>query len=320
MLLSIVIPVYNESSMLQSCVKEVSLVLDSMDCDVEYILVDDGSTDSTWDIVARLIDASWLNGMLRGVRFSRNFGKEAAILAGLRLADGDAVVVMDADLQHPPALIPDMLSLWHSGDVDVVEAVKAERQSESVFRGLGARIYYQLFSLASGMSIRNATDFKLLDRRVVEHYGRLPEVGRYFRGLTSWFGFRSIAIDFIPPDRYQGKSAWNFRSLISLARGSIISFSSLPLRFVTWIGAIGLLFSMLMSIQTLWVKFSGLAEDGFPTVILLILGMGSMILLALGLIGEYVAEIYNEVKRRPSYIVSELIPGEDMAVRKDHAQ
>ncbi|MCM8922192.1 MAG: glycosyltransferase, partial [Candidatus Thiodiazotropha sp.] len=149
-----------------------------------------------------------------------------------------------------------------------------------------------------------SSDFKLLDRQVVDQYIALPEVGRFFRGLTTWLGFSSVAIEFDPPQRQTGRSSWSISNLLNLARSTIISFSSLPLRAVTWLGGLGVLFSIGLTLQTLWYHWQGLAEEGFPTVILLILGMGSMILLGLGLIGEYIAEIYWEVKRRPTYVIA----------------
>jgi glycosyltransferase involved in cell wall biosynthesis len=313
-LVSVVIPVYNEEGMLARCLEQVSGSLDSVGCDRELIVVDDGSVDATWQKIVTLAAAEPLRGRLKGVRLSRNFGKEAAILAGLCSARGDAVIVIDADLQHPPALIPRMLALWDGGKVDVVEAVKRIRQRESWVRRIGANLYYRLFAVASGMDMRNATDFKLLDRRVVEHYIALPESSRFFRGLTAWLGFRRVGIEFDPPERWTGDSGWSLRMLLRMARRTIISFSALPLRLLSWLGLLGLMFSLALTLHTLWSKWQGLSEEGFPTVILLILGMGSMILLGLGLIGEYISEIYNEVKRRPQFIVSDLAPEADRLV------
>lgn len=306
-LLSIVVPVFNERHNVAEIWRRVEAVLRDQDCVVELVLVDDGSTDGSWDAVAGLRDQIGGDATLRAVRFSRNFGKEAAILAGLREASGRAVVVMDGDLQHPPELIPEMLALWAGGKVDIVEAVKRQRQAESGTRRLAARAYYWLFRLACGMDLNNATDFKLLDRRVVDQYLQLPEVGRFFRGLTAWLGLRSVAVAFSPPVRRHGARSWSLGRLFGLARSSIISFSSLPLRVVTWFGILGVLFSAGLGAHTLWLHWRGLSEEGFPTVIILILGMGSMILLGIGLIGEYLAEIYAEVKRRPAYVVAETL-------------
>ena len=306
MLISLIVPVYNEQSSLAQFWKSVHSVLTGCQTAFEVILVDDGSTDDSWQTIASMAHEG--NGIpIQGVRLSRNFGKEAAILAGLRAAAGDAAIVMDADLQHPPSLIPQMITLWANGKVKIVEGVKRKRQNESLLRSFGAKLYYLAFTLSSGMDMDGSSDFKLLDRSVVDQYIALPEVGRFFRGLTSWLGFNAVAIEFDPPLRQAGQSHWGLGALLKLARSTIISFSSLPLRLVTWLGAIGILFSIGLTLQTLWYQWRGFAEEGFPTVILLILAMGSMILLGLGLIGEYIAEIYHEVKRRPVYVVAQSV-------------
>ncbi|MET0067254.1 MAG: glycosyltransferase family 2 protein [Candidatus Thiodiazotropha sp.] len=304
MLISVVVPIHNEQSGLERFWESLRETLTQCPQDFEAILVDDGSTDQTWQIIKGLM-LQPSDIPVKGIRLSRNFGKEAAILAGLRATSGDAAVVIDADLQHPPELIPELIAAWNKGQVAVVEAVKQARQQESWIRRLGVRLYYRAFALSSGMQMAGSTDFKLLDRRVIEEYAQLPEVSRFFRGLTRWLGYPSVAIEFTPPPRTRGNSSWNLGKLLKLARTTIISFSSLPLRLVTWIGALGILFSFALTLQTLWYKWQGLAEEGFPTVILLILGMGSMILLGLGLIGEYIAEIYHEVKKRPAYVIAE---------------
>jgi glycosyltransferase involved in cell wall biosynthesis len=304
MLISLIVPIYNEQSGLAQFWQDVENTLSACQAEFEAIFVDDGSTDHSWETITSLSQHSG-NTPIKGLRLSRNFGKEAAILAGLRRAAGQAAIVLDADLQHPPSLIPEMIELWDSGRVKVVEAVKRKRQRESSIHRFAAKLYYLAFNLSSGMNMDGASDFKLLDRCVVDQYIALPEVGRFFRGLTTWLGFDSVAIEFEPPPRQTGDSHWGLRPLMTLARSTIISFSSLPLRLVTWLGAIGILFSIGLTLQTLWYQWQGYAEAGFPTVILLILGMGSMILLGLGLIGEYIAEIYREVKRRPVYVISQ---------------
>jgi glycosyltransferase involved in cell wall biosynthesis len=304
MLISLIVPIYNEQSGLMRFWQEVENTLSACQADFEAIFIDDGSTDQTWETITSLSRHSG-STPLKGLRLSRNFGKEAAILAGLRTAAGQAAIVLDADLQHPPSLIPEMINLWDSGRVKVVEAVKRKRQSESSLRRVAAKLYYLTFNLSSGMKMDGASDFKLLDRCVIDQYTALPEVGRFFRGLTTWLGFDSVAIEFEPPPRQTGESHWGLGRLMTLARSTIISFSSLPLRLVTWLGVIGILFSIGLTLQTLWYQWQGYAEAGFPTVILLILAMGSMILLGLGLIGEYIAEIYLEVKRRPVYVIAQ---------------
>ncbi|MCU7904605.1 MAG: glycosyltransferase family 2 protein [Candidatus Thiodiazotropha sp. (ex Epidulcina cf. delphinae)] len=307
MLISLIIPIYNEQPGLAQLWQTLAEILNNCEQKFEVILVDDGSTDKSWQSITALTHTDSDAVRVYGLRLSRNFGKEAAILAGLHQASGNAAIVMDADLQHPPSMIPQMLSIWDNGKVEIVEAVKRRRQNESLLHRFSAKLYYRTFNLSSGLNIGDSSDFKLLDRRVVDQYIALPEVGRYFRGLTAWLGFHAVAMEFDPPQRQIGRSRWSIGKLLDLARSSIISFSSLPLRSLTWLGGLGVLFSIGFTLQTLWYKWQGFAEEGFPTVILLILGMGSMTLLGLGLIGEYIAEIYWEVKHRPSYIISQSI-------------
>lgn len=308
MKLSIVIPVYNEAEILQVALAEVASVLQGLALNWEVVVVDDGSSDNTWLLLQRLTSSDpWLNG-LRGVRFSRNFGKEAAIVAGLRHATGDAVVVMDADLQHPPALIPAMIDLWRSGDYSVVEAVKRRRQRESIVRRLFAAIFYRILIIGAELDLRDSMDFKLLDRRVVDEYLELPEKGRFFRGLTAWIGLPTARIEINVRDRPSGTTRWKTRGLLQFARSSIVSFTALPLHLVSWLGVTGFVFSIALTLQTLWNKWFGISEAGFPTVILLVLLIGSMILIGLGIIGEYLSELYIEIKRRPSFVVRDTLP------------
>jgi glycosyltransferase involved in cell wall biosynthesis len=304
--LSVVVPVHNEERVLPTLFKELMAVLDPLSLSWEAVFVDDGSADGSWGVISSLHEKH--PDLVRGVRFTRNFGKEAAICAGLRVSQGQAVVVMDADLQHPPHLIPTMLEAWQEQGVLIVEAVKEKRQEEDVPRRLGARLFYSLFKKASGIDIERATDFKLLDRKVVELYLQLQERERFFRGLTAWTGFPSQKIPFVPPVRAEGtESRWSLKKLTNFALGSIISFSSAPLRLVTYLGILTFMGSFLLGVQTLVVKLRGKALPGFATVILVELILGSVLMVALGLIGEYLARIYEETKGRPLYLVSEAL-------------
>lgn len=307
MKLSIVIPAFNEAESLIRTLGQIASVLTEAGLDHEVIVVDDGSVDGTWRLMKQLAQLDDWKTRLRGVRFSRNFGKEAAILAGLQLADGEATLVMDADLQHPPVVIREMIDLWRSGDYLVVEAVKSRRQRESLPRRLAARLFYRLLMLGAGLDLRASTDFKLLDRRAVDAYLRMPESGRFFRGLTTWIGLPTTRVEIDVPDRLEGTTRWRLGGLSQLATSSIVSFTSLPLHLIAWIGVGALLISLVMTIETLWIKWIGAAEAGFPTVILLILFMGSLVLISLGIIGEYLAAIYREVKRRPPFFILETL-------------
>ncbi len=306
--LSVVVPVHNEEGVIPSLFDRLRGVLNGLGDPWEVIFVDDGSTDGSWHVISSLCTR---HHGARGIRFTRNFGKEAAIYAGLKASRGDAVVVMDADLQHPPELIPKMVEAWRDLGTPIVEAVKERRQDESLMRRLGAGLFYRLFERTSGIDLENATDFKLLDRKVVNIYLDFNERTRFFRGLTAWMGLPAARIPFVPAGRKDGgASRWSTKGLIGLGVGSIISFSSSPLRIVTYLGVFTLLGSILLGIQTLLVKLRGDAVPGFATVILVQLILGSVLMIALGLIGEYLARMYEEVKARPLYLVAEWA-GED---------
>lgn len=307
-IVSIVIPVFNEAEMIRTSIPQILSVLDhalsqrDVDCNlrVEVIAVDDGSSDNTAQILASM---QAQEPRLRPLSFTRNFGKEAAILAGLQEARGDAVVVIDGDLQHPPELIEPMLRLWENG-VLVVHAVKAQRARETWSQKLFASAFYAVFKSMSGLDLRGYCDFKLLDRKVVQMLLGLPERQRFFRGLISWANFPSAQLPFEVADRPDGsESKWNRLKLIRYAINNITSFSSLPLKLVTYVGAATLLFGVIIGAISLVQKIEGKAMDGFTTVNLLIIIIGGAILLSLGVIGHYLARLYDEVKGRPSFLI-----------------
>lgn len=300
-MLSIVIPVYNEEKQIVKTIEAVSSTVSSITEDYRIIIVDDGSRDGTWAVLKECADS---NQKLTIVRFSRNFGKEAAIMAGLSRVDSEACVIMDADLQHPPELIPEMVMYWQEG-YEVVEAVKEDRGSESSFSRFSASLFYKTMHRLSGFNLENASDFKLLDKKVVNALLQMPEKETFFRGLSAWVGYKRKEIYFRVPQRETGKSRWSPLKLFRLAITAFTSFSSLPLQFVTFIGVLFLIGSVILGVQTLVMKLRGLAIGGFTTVILLILIMGSCLMISLGMIGIYIARIYNEVKGRPRYIISE---------------
>lgn len=309
--LAIVIPAFNEGRALASTLKTVREHAGAAGLPFTIVVVDDGSRDDTWEV---------LRGMtgdvpeLRAVRLSRNFGKEGAIAAGLDVTqDADAAILMDADLQHPPALIPDMVRLWRTGMYDVVEAVKADRGREPLWQRLAARSFYRIARLLTGHDLQDASDFKLLDRRVLEAWRRFGEQATFFRGLIAWLGFRRGRVSFQVPDRQQGRSRWSLRSLSALAMHAVTSFSALPLQLVTVLGVVTLLLAAVVGIQALRLYYEGLALPGFTTVILLQLIIGGFLMMSLGIIGTYVARIYEEVKGRPRYVVQERIGGDASA-------
>lgn len=299
MKISLLIPFYNEEQQIPLTLATVMPILESTGHEFELVLVDDGSRDLTWQAISL---ASQEDRRIHGIRFSRNFGKEAAICAALDAATGDAVVLMDGDLQHPPQHIPDMVRLWESG-FEVVEGVKVTRGKESLGSRLNAQVFYGLFRWFSGYDLRNASDFKLLDRRVVQEWRRLGEHDTFFRGLSAWLGFKRTTFPFEVAARQVGGSRWSIFKLMGLSINAITSFSVMPLQFISVLGALMLSGSVLLAIQTLVNWFSGHAASGFTTVILLQLLIGGSLMLSLGLIGIYIARIFTEVKGRPRYIV-----------------
>lgn len=303
--LSLVIPVYNEAQIIHRAIDEIVAVLDGIAdlVDFEIIVVDDGSRDDTWQILSDTVCTA--HEQVRAIRLSRNFGKEAALCAGLELSEAKATVIMDADLQHPPQVIPAMLARWRTGDVDVVEGVKSDRGEESMLARLFAGSFYTLFDWLSGIDLRNASDFKLLDRRVVEAWRRMPEKNVFFRGMSAWVGFRREEITFDVAPRLGSKTKWSTLGLFRLALTSIVSYSSAPLHLVTLFGVTFILFSIIVGIDTLVTYFSGEAISGFATVIMLLLITGGFIMVSLGIIGQYLARIYNEVKARPRYLTAD---------------
>jgi len=298
--LSILAPVYNEAAHLRETIAAITEVLSQVGKPYEIVLVDDGSRDETWDII---MAAAQADEHVRGVRLSRNFGKEGALSAGLRACRGRAVICMDADLQHPPALIPDMVRLWENESFDVVDAVKAHRGREPFHRKMGAGVFSALFNRLSGFDLAGASDYKLLDRKVVDALLEMREVKIFHRGLTEWAGFRHARIPFVVPERAGGASGWPTLRLAQLATNAIVSFSSLPLYLVTLVGLAFLLMAVVLGAWTLYSWFIGRSLSGFSTVILIDLIAGSAILISLGIIGLFIGAIYEETKQRPRYIV-----------------
>jgi len=299
--LSVVIPLYRESRHLGDTLWKIIRILDDLGIKYEVILVDDGSPDETWQAILTLCKRY---STVYGIRLSRNFGKEAAIAAGLECAGGRAVILMDGDLQHPPAMIPEMVEHWRAG-ADVVEAVKRLRGEESWSSRIRAKIFNTIFAYLSGYDLRGASDFKLMDHRVLHAWRSMGERNLFFRGMSAWLGFKRVQIQFDVQERIDGKSNWTLVQLVRLTITAITSFSSAPLHLVTLTGIVFTCFAIILGIQTLYLKFSGNAIDGFTTVILLLLVIGAVVMLGLGIIGTYIARIYEKVKARPRFIVAE---------------
>ena len=298
-LLSVVIPAFNEEENIENTARTVLAIADREKIPCQLVFVSDGSKDKTFE---KIQEAAARDSRVRGVEFSRNFGKEAAILAGLATGTGDCFVVMDCDLQHPPETIVEMYRLWQEG-YEIVEGVKNSRGDESrIYKGL-SNLFYGIMTRMTRVEMRNTSDFKLIDRQVAEVLLKMPERKTFFRALTFWTGFKSTKVFYDVAERAAGTTKWSTRSLIRYAFSNIISFSSAPLNMVTVIGIGSLLFSFGMGIYTFVRWLCNDSVEGFTTVILLMLLLGGCILIGLGLIGQYLAAIYDEVKQRPRYII-----------------
>jgi dolichol-phosphate mannosyltransferase len=305
--LSVIIPAYNESKNISVIIdkfKSVFLNFDSL----EIIFIDDGSKDNTWEVLSQTVKD---NKNIKAIKFSRNFGKEAAIFAGLKEAVGQACIVMDCDLQHPVETAFEMYNIWLNNEVDIVEAKKNSRGEESFLNKVFAKLFYSFFKSMSDIDMQGASDFKLMDRKVVDELNLLPERYTFFRALSSWVGFKTQIINFDVAPRNDGQTKWSFVKLFRYAINSIASFSSAPMQIVTGVGIVFLIFSIILGIQTIVNFIMGKSLGGFTTVILILLFTGSIIMLSLGVIGFYLSKIYDEIKQRPRYIISKKLGGEN---------
>ena len=300
--LSLVLPVYREGKHLGNVLAAIQKQLDATAETYEMVIVDDGSPDNSWDIIAGF---SRREPRARGLRLSRNFGKESALCAGIEAARGEAIVIMDADLQHPPELIPEMVRRWRRDGVNIVEGVKQEIEHESFPVRVRRHVFYHLMKKFSGFDLDSASDFKLIDSKVRSAWLTMGERNLFFRGMIAWLGFKRVQIPFVVPDRIGGSSRWDLLHLTGLAVTSLTAFSNLPVRFASLIGVIFFFFSLILGVYAVIVKLRGDAVGGFTTVILLQLIIGSGIFFAVGILGEYIGRIYEETKKRPRYIVAE---------------
>jgi len=300
-MISVIIPAYNEEAMVGKAASVISKLLTDAEIPCELVFVDDGSKDKTWEI---LTDISAANKAVKGVHFSRNFGKEAAIMAGLAHAKGDCCVVIDCDLQHPPEKIIEMYRLWEQG-YEIVEGQKSSRGTEGRLHTFAARSFYSIISAATGFDMANASDFKLLDRKAVNVLINMKEKNGFFRALSSWVGFKTTIVEFDVREREAGESKWSALSLTKYAVRNITSFSTAPMQLVTVIGALLLALSVILGVITLVRSCLNLVVGEMTAVMLLIVFLSSILMIALGIIGYYLAKIYEEIKGRPLYIVAD---------------
>lgn len=300
-MLSVVSPAYNEEKMVLKTASTISKILSDENIDYELLFVNDGSKDDTW---TKICEESKKNPQVRGISFSRNFGKESAMFAGLAESKGDCVIVIDSDLQHPPKKIVQMYRLWEQG-YEIVEGIKKSRGKEKWLHAFAAKCFYGMISNATGIDMSHASDFKLLDRKAVNVLLNIPEKNAFFRALSSWIGFKSTQVEYDVQDREAGLSKWSTGALIKYALTNITSFTAIPMQIVTILGVVMLLTAVILTIKALYQKIIGAAAEGFTTVIILQCFTSSIIMISLGIIGYYISKMYDEVKGKPRYIISE---------------
>lgn len=300
---SLIVPCYNEEKNIEPFYDAILNVFEKLEEDFELLFVNDGSKDNT---LSKIRELNSKDKRVKGVSFARNFGKEAGLFAGIRNVTGDCAVILDADLQHPPIVIKEMISKWKEG-YEVVEGVKTDRGKESLIHKLFCKVFYGMISKAVGMDMKNSSDYKLLDKKVVAELAKLKERNTFFRALSFWVGFNKTTVYYEVAERNAGESKWSTKSLIKYAINNVICFSYAPLHIVTFLGICFFVIAFIVIIDALISFAKGTAASGFPTlVVLLLIGFGA-VMLSLGVIGVYIAQIYDELKGRPQYIIGEKI-------------
>ena len=302
---SLIIPIYNEEETIPELYRRVSAVMDSLDDSVELILINDGSRDRSLNLMRELQER---DARVCYISFARNFGHQAAVTAGLNFARGQVIVVLDADLQDPPELIPKMIESWQAG-YHVVYAQRTKRKKESWFKRLTAYVFYRLLRQLADVDIPADTgDFCLMDRQVVDLLNSMPERNRYIRGLRAWIGFRQTAVKFERDPRFAGEVKYTFKKSLALAINSLVSFSKIPLRLSTYLGLFSALIALLMALLVLYWRLQqpDSPVTGLATILIAVFFLGSVQLIGIGILGEYIGRIYEEVKGRPAYTIAEI--------------
>ncbi|WP_035796658.1 glycosyltransferase family 2 protein [Clostridium akagii] len=300
-IISVVVPMYFEELVAQECYKQLKEILEGNKFDYELIFVNDGSTDKTEEI---LLDLSKKDKRVKIINFSRNFGHQTAVTAGIFSASGDAIVIIDADLQDPPALIIEMVELWEKG-YEVVYGKRKKRKGESFFKLITAKYFYKFLDYMSDITIPKDTgDFRLIDRKVAEVFKKMPERNRFVRGMMSWIGFNQTFIEYERDERFAGETKYPLKKMIKFATDGIVSFSTKPLKIVSFLGIVSLCISIIIFIYSLVsILFIHQTTIGWASIIDIIAFFGGLQLISLGIVGEYVARIYEESKNRPLYII-----------------
>lgn len=305
--ISIIIPMYQEQDVINECYARITNILNQLEMyDYELICVNDGSKDKTLQMLDQL---AMNNKKLKVISFSRNFGHQAAVTAGLKYADGDAIVIIDADLQDPPELIPDMIKLWESGN-DVIYGKRKSREGESPFKLLTAKMFYRTLNALSDVEIPKDTgDFRLVDRKVVDVINSLPEHNKFLRGLFSWVGYKQISLEYERKERFAGKTKYPLKKMLKLAGDGIISFSNKPLKLVGGLGIFSIVVSITLLTYALLSYIFKLNElsAGWTSLMIGITFFAGVQLLSLWIISEYIGRIYDETKQRPQYIIAKKI-------------
>lgn len=301
--LSVIVPMYFEEEVATECHHRLSRAIDSYDYEIIY--VNDGSTDKTLPMLKEIAES---NSRVKILSFSRNFGHQAAVTAGVKHAIGDCIAIIDADLQDPPELIPDMVDLWEEG-YEVVYAKRKKRKGESFFKRVTAKAFYRILSTLTDTDIPTDTgDFRLIDRKVADAFNSMGEHNRFIRGMVAWLGYKQTPIEYVRDERYAGETKYPLRKMLKLAFDGIMSFSVKPVKMVTNLGALTLLFSFGIIIYVLISKFTGNAvSDGWASTMIVITMLSGVQLLSLGVVGGYISRIYEESRGRPIYLISEKI-------------
>jgi len=312
MTLSVVVPAYNEAENIPLVYAGVCQAMEELAADFELIFVDDGSSDRTPVVVEALHDR---DPRVKLVSLSRNFGHQAAVSAGIDAATGDALIMMDGDMQHPPQVIPELVAEWRAGH-DIVNARRIDTEDASAFKRASSRLFCALLNRLSDVPIRSqAADFRLMNRKSYLALRALPERDRFLRGLVSWVGFRQTEVPFVAAGRHAGKTKYSFLRMCKFALSGITGFSAVPLRMATWLGCSGSVLALIGGVYALWSKFvTGHVVWGWTSVIMAVLGIGSVQLTTIGILGEYLAKTFAETKGRPLYVVRETVGLEQPAV------
>lgn len=300
-MLSVAAPVFNEEEVLPLFIQELTSVCDSLDREYEIILVDDGSRDKTFELAK---EEAAKNDKIKVVRFSRNFGHQAAVGAGIDFSVGDMVIIMDSDLQHPPKLIPKFIELAEAGN-DIVIAERLSNKDNLFLRNIAGRLVYKFLSFMTKLEFRDATDFALYKKPVVEALKSMPEKERFFRGMVQWVGFKKVYLPYIAENRKGGTSKYSFRRILGFIMNGVTSFSAFPLRLAFWVGFLVFIASIIFSLYVVWLHFFYTEPliSGWATLAIFVLFLGGIQLMLLGVFGEYLYKMFNEVKGRPQYIV-----------------